>query len=109
MPRLSMPVDMPHEVLVAIETIGNNVRTEILRQTSEQGLTALELADRIGVHPASIHRNLIVLERSGLVSADVAAGRRRGQSVTWRTETDRVAELGRTWVRYACSSASSRK
>ncbi len=103
-----MPGDMPKEVLVAIETIGNNVRTEILRQTSERGLTALELADRIGVHPASIHRNLIVLERSGLVSADVEPGRRRGQSVTWRTQTDQVAELGRTWVRYAASSADSR-
>lgn len=61
----------------------------------------------IGVHPASIHRHLIVLERHGLVSADVAPGRRRGQSVTWRTETDQVAEFGRTWVRYACSSADS--
>lgn len=67
MPRLSMPVDMPHEVLVAIETIGNNVRTEILRQTSRGALTALELADRIGVRSASIHRHLIVLERHGLV------------------------------------------
>ena len=105
MPRLSTPGDMPKEVLVAIETIGNNVRTEILRQVSERGLTAHELADRIGVHPASIHRNLIVLERHGLVSADVAPGRRRGQSVTWRTESDRVAEFGRTWVRYACSAA----
>ena len=105
MPRLSMPEDMPKDVLVAIETIGNNVRTEILRQTAEQGLTALELADRIGVHPASIHRNL--LERSGLVSADVASGRRRGQSVTWRTEAERVAELGRIWVRYACSFGES--
>ena len=102
-----MPVDMPKEVLVAIETIGNNVRTEILRQISERGLTALELADRIGVHPASIHRHLIVLERHGLVSADVAPGRRRGQSVTWRTETDRVEKVGRTWVQYVCSSADS--
>ncbi|GAB3654538.1 hypothetical protein GCM10027596_06490 [Nocardioides korecus] len=99
---------MPKEVLVAIETIGNNVRTEILRQTSEQGLTALELADRIGVHPASIHRNLIVLERSGLVSADVAAGRRRGQSVMWRTEAAEVAEVGRIWVRYVCSASNSK-
>lgn len=102
-----MPRDMPKAVLVAIETIGNNVRTEILRRVSERGLTALELADMIGVHPASIHRHLIVLERHGLVSADVAPGRRRGQSVTWRTETDQVAEFGRTWVRYACSSADS--
>ena len=103
-----MPGDMPKEVLVAIETIGNNVRTEILRRVSERGLTALELADRIGVHPASIHRHLIVLERHGLVSADVAPGKRRGQSVKWRTKTDQVAEIGRTWVRYASSSADSR-
>jgi DNA-binding transcriptional ArsR family regulator len=107
MPRLSMPGDMPNEVLVAIETMGNNVRTEILRQVSERGLTALELADRIGVHPASIHRNLIVLERHGLVVADVAPGRRRGQSVRWRTQTEQVAEFARTWVQYACSSADS--
>ena len=102
-----MPGDMPEEVLVAIEIIGNNVRTEILRRISERGLTALELADRIGVHPASIHRHLIALEQHGLVSADVAPGRRRGKSVTWRTETDRVTEVGRTWVRYSCSSADS--
>ena len=107
MPRLSMPGDMPREVLAAIEIIGNNVRTEILRRVSERGLTALELADRIGVHPASIHRHLTVLEYHGLVSADVAPGRRRGQSVRWRTETDQVAEYGRTWVRYVCPSAGS--
>lgn len=102
-----MPGDMPNNVLAAIETIGNNVRTEILRLVSAQSLTAIELADQIGVHPASIHRHLIVLERHGLVAADVAPGRRRGQSVTWRTQTDQVADVGRTWVRYVCSPADS--
>lgn len=71
-----------------------------------RGLDRLEPVANLDLQPAQ-HRHLIVLERHGLVSADVAPGRRRGQSVTWRTETDQVAMFGSTWVRYVCSSADS--
>lgn len=106
MPRLSMPGDMPEEVLVAIDVIGNNVRTEILRRLARRPVTGHDLAREIGVHPASVHRHLVLLEAHGLVAADVARGKRRGQIVTWRTESDRVADVGRTWIGYATSQDS---
>jgi DNA-binding transcriptional ArsR family regulator len=99
-PRLSMPEDMPEGVRVAIDVIGNNVRTEILRVLARQPLTTLELAERIRVHHASVHRHLVLLEKHGLVIADVGRGRRRGQTVTWRTDKKKVAEVGKLWIDY---------
>lgn len=104
MPRLSTPSNMPDEVLVAIEVIGNNVRTELLRQLTAQPLTALELAERVGVHSASVHRHLVLLEERGLIFTEVQKGQRRGQTVKWQTQQARVAELGRLWVEYVAST-----
>lgn len=91
---------MPDEVLVAIDVIGNNVRTEILRQLTAQPLTALDLAERIGVHPTSVHRHLVLLEERLLISTEVQQGKRRGKTVKWQAQQSRVAELGRVWVAY---------
>jgi DNA-binding transcriptional ArsR family regulator len=100
-PRLSMPEDMPKGVRVAIDVIGNNVRTEILRLLSERPMTTLELAEQLRVHHASVHRHLVVLEEHELVTADVGRGRRRGQTVTWQTNGEKVAEIGQLWIDYA--------
>ena len=92
---------MPEGVRSVIDVIGNNVRTEILRRLSRQPLTAIELAEQVGVHHASVHRHLTHLEQHDLVIADVGPGHRRGQTVTWRTNSKRVGEFGRIWVDYA--------
>lgn len=92
---------MPEEVRSVVDVIGSSVRTEILRRLSNQPLTALELADQVGAHFASIHRHLTLLEDLGLVSTDVGRGRRRGQTVTWRTNKAKVHEFGSTWINYA--------
>lgn len=100
-PRLSMPGDMPERVLITIDVIGNNVSTEILRRLARKALTAREIADQIGVHVGSVHRHLVVLEQHELVTTDVDPGKRRGQTVIWRTDTAKVAQCGEVWVRYA--------
>lgn len=92
---------MPDGVLIAIDVIGNNVRTEILRRLAQEALTARDLADQVGVHVGSVHRHLIVLEQHELVTTDVDHGKRRGQTVLWRTEIAKVAQCGEVWVRYA--------
>ena len=71
-----MPGDMPDDVLAAIDVIGNNVRTEILRRLAQSQLTAHDLAERIGVHVGSVHRHLVVLEQHNLVTTDVDPERR---------------------------------
>lgn len=96
-----MPEDLPEGVRVAIDVIGNNVRTEILRVLARQPMTTIELAEQMRVHHASVHRHLGRLEENGLVTADVGRGRRRGQTVTWRTNTEKVAEVGKVWIDYA--------
>lgn len=96
-----MPGDMPDDVLAAIDVIGNNVRTEILRRLAQSQLTAHDLAERIGVHVGSVHRHLVVLEQHNLVTTDVDPGRRRGQTVLWRTDRAEVAEWAELWARYA--------
>jgi len=96
-----MPENMPEGVRVAIDVIGNNVRTEILRSLARRPMTTLELAEQLQVHHASIHRHLVLLEEHDLVTADTGRGKRRGQTVTWQTNVDKVAESGRLWIGYA--------
>ena len=43
-------------------------RVVILRQLSEEPLTVKQIADRMGLVPASVHYHVKVLERAGLVS-----------------------------------------
>lgn len=96
-----MPGDMPEDVLAAIDVIGNNVRTEILRRLAQRASTAHDLAAQIGVHVGSIHRHLVVLEQHDLVRTDVDRGKRRGQMVLWRTNTATVTDCAQVWARYA--------
>ena len=99
-PRLSMPEDMP-EGPDRHRRHRQQAAHRILRRLAWHPLTTLELADQLGVHPASVHRHLVLLEDHGLVTADIARGRRQGQTVTWHTNRDNVAEVGRLLIDYA--------
>lgn len=101
MPKLSTPPSMPADVCLAINVMGNKVRTEILYHLSLQPLTSHQLAERVGVPVASLHRHLRLLEHHGLIGADVEAGHRRGQTVTWRTDIQKVGQMGCLWVAHA--------
>ena len=86
-----------------LDAIGNSARTEILRHLSAAPLSALDLAEAIGVDHSRVLRHLAVLENIGLVSADHPRGSRRGvgRLVKWRTNKDRVKELANAWRSYA--------
>jgi predicted transcriptional regulator len=96
-----MPEDMPEAVRVVIDIIGNNVRTEILRVLAQRPLTTLQLAEQLRVHHASVHRHLVLLEEHDLVTADVSRGKRRGRTVTWQTNREKLAAMGQLWIDYA--------
>lgn len=101
MPQLTSIDGQPEEVRAAIDVIGNQVRTEILRRLSLEALTAPQLANVLGVNRFSVLRHLGVLESLGLVLADRPSGERRGVSVHWTTDPARVAQIGDGWAAYA--------
>lgn len=101
MPRLTSIENQPEEVRAAIDVIGNQVRTEILRRLSFEALTAPELAENLGVSRFSILRHLGALESLGLVTADRPPGARKGVVVHWTTDADLVAKVGTSWTTYA--------
>lgn len=101
-----MPADMPLEVQAVIDVIGNLARTEILRILARQPMSAVDLADAMEVHHASVHRHLAKLEAAGLVIATAEPGQRRGNKhVIWSTVTERVVELGSQWIAYATAQS----
>lgn len=107
MPRLSTPRGLSVEVRSLADVIGNHTRTELLHRLSVGGpATATQLAARLEVHHASVHRHLRLLEQHGLVAADAPLGHRRGnKSLLWRAIPDAIAGLGTRWVAYAAGLA----
>lgn len=101
MPHLTSIENQPEEVRAAIDVIGNQVRTEILRRLSLESLTAPELAESLAVSRFSVLRHLTALESLGLVTADRPIGARKGVTVHWTTDADRVSKVGTSWTAYA--------
>ncbi|MCM3662519.1 helix-turn-helix domain-containing protein [Georgenia satyanarayanai] len=93
MPRYVAPPGMPPEVEAIIDVIGNRARAAIIRELVGQGpLTAPELSAVAGASVSAANRHLRELEASGLVTADVEAGQRRGRGrvPTWHVNPDVV-------------------
>lgn len=102
MPRLSVPMDMPQEVQVIIDVIGNLIRTEMLHILTRRPMSAPDLAEVLEVHHTSVYRHLLKMESYGLVVATAAPGERWGRKhVVWRTVPERITELGTHWIAYA--------
>ena len=83
-----------------IEVVGSQVRTEILRRLVPVAQTAPQLAEAMGVSRFSVIHHLSAMELHGLVHADRAQGHRRGTTVRWSLDTERVAEFTRRWTSY---------
>jgi DNA-binding transcriptional ArsR family regulator len=92
MPRHIEPAAMPRGVSAAIETIGNRVRTEILRALHSRGpLTTTELAEHVATRRETVHYHLTHLEEAGLVTGDQSGDdRARRRVVRWTIQADAV-------------------
>jgi predicted ArsR family transcriptional regulator len=89
-------------VTVAIETIGNDARTEVLKVlwATDGPLGAPELAKAVGTNYMTTYRHLRALEDAGIVRADLAIDERAGRPVTWTVDRDAVRAAAATWLGY---------
>ena len=103
MPVLITPPDMPEAVVIAIETMGNRARTELLRALSLSGtaLTTTELAALVSMNRVWTLKHLQAMEEHGIVTGDIPVGERHGRLVKWSVEKKRLEELAVTWLEYA--------
>ena len=94
---------MPEAVVIAIETMGNRARTELLRalSLSEKPLTTTELAAACVMNRVWTLKHLQAMEEHGIVAGDIPAGERHGRIVRWSVKKTRLDELAETWVSYA--------
>ena len=88
--------------MAIIDAVGNRVRTEVLRLLALEARTAAQLAEETDSDIRQMRRHLAVLEEQGLVIADTPASERGPgrRGVLWRTNIERVEEVGRIWVKY---------
>jgi DNA-binding transcriptional ArsR family regulator len=103
MPRLPSPPRLPREVATIVDTIGNRLRTEILKHLADTAMTASDLAEATGGDVTTMRRHLAVLEELGLVEADRLPDDRgpgRGRFVLWKTNHERAEAVGRRWIEY---------
>jgi predicted ArsR family transcriptional regulator len=92
----------------AIEIIGSQARTEILRRLWVEGpSTAPELADMVGTNRMSAYRHLLALEEAQLVVADLAPTERTGRTVTWRVLPQGVEGVVATWLAYVTGGGTA--
>lgn len=94
-PTLITPPEMPEAVVIAVETMGNRARIDILRMLveAETAMTNLELAERLETNKISVRRHLLELEKQGLVIADLSAKERGSRTVHWRADPERFRQL----------------
>lgn len=91
-PRLIQPPDMSREVQEIIEALGIATRVHVLRALALHGpATAPELARELNADRAGLHQHLRNLEEAGLVHADLPPEERRGRTVRWSADPQRVA------------------
>lgn len=93
--------DWSHEVELAVATLGNRSRSEIIRYLIENGPVARgDIVANVGASEPSIAKHLLVLEDAGAVIVDVAPGRRHGRAPRYSANQDRVRALLDAHLRY---------
>lgn len=95
MPRYLRPQSaLPRDVEMAIESFGTMFSRAILRHLSIKGPTgAVELARELGTDPNTARRTLRNLEAAQLVEANLPVGERRGRTVAFSVNAERLDSL----------------
>lgn len=96
-PRLTRPRSLPADVRDVREVLGNAARLEMIHYLDRVGQASVaELSQHVGATRASIQGHLATMEHHGVVSADLPEHLRKGATVYWSVEPERVWEMLQT-------------
>lgn len=73
-----------------LSAMGHVTRLKIIQALAEEpeGMSSTEIAEHVGVMPTNTSAHLNVLRAAGLISSE-----KKGRVVTYRLETDMLAEV----------------
>ncbi|UAJ81759.1 helix-turn-helix transcriptional regulator (plasmid) [Leifsonia sp. ZF2019] len=100
--------DRPDLVELAIDTLGNLARNQILRHIAINPETYFGKIRQAapGINPNTLSRHLRHLENAGLVTVDLPPAERKGRSPRYTTNPDQLAILFNAWFLYLNASLS---
>jgi ArsR family transcriptional regulator, arsenate/arsenite/antimonite-responsive transcriptional repressor len=90
-------------VLEALSALAQETRLDVFRMLVEaepDGLTAGEIASRIGAPANTLSNHLGILDRSGLATSE-----RRGRNIVYRANFDQMSALLEFLLRDCCRGA----
>lgn len=96
MPKLIQPVprSWPHDVEVSVTALFNRARCEMIRHLVHHGpCTRGDIVANVACSEPSVAKHLLILEDAGVISADVAPGRRQGRAPRYTANEARIKYL----------------
>jgi ArsR family transcriptional regulator len=96
MPKLVRPEDQPADVDAAISAFGNRARSTILRYLTsrgDRGALRADIAEDTHMAIPTLSKHLRALEDLGVVHGNIDPDHRRGRSVAYRANTQRIQQL----------------
>lgn len=103
MPHITQPDDAEWspEIEAAVATFGNRARNEILRYLAHHSpATRGDIVAAVSSEAPSVAKHLIILEETGVITADREPGQRHGRAPRYSTNKARIRELMAAHRRY---------
>jgi ArsR family transcriptional regulator len=96
MPKLVRPQDQSADVDAAISAFGNRARSTIVRYLASRGdVGALraDIAEDTQMAIPTLSKHLRALEELGVIQGNIEPDHRRGRSVAYRANKERIQQL----------------
>lgn len=106
--RWSTTDPVPEEVDVSVRAFGNKVNNSILRFLHERPQANLgDILESLGFKESTTQKHLVELEELGVISGDIPMGRRRGRSVNYSLNADRIKQILEAHMAYLLTGDTS--
>ncbi|MEL7978388.1 helix-turn-helix domain-containing protein [Isoptericola sp. F-RaC21] len=105
--RIDPPADRPELVQLAVTVFGNEAKHEIVRYLADGQASYLgAIVEGTRLPRSTVTPHLSELEDLGVVIGDIPHGQRKGRSVLYTVNRERMAELLEAWVTYVFGAES---